>query len=207
VKLHLAPGSCALGIHVLLEEVGASYTLAPLDLRTGDQRKPAYLAVNPKGKVPALELDDGQILTEFQAIAFWLARTHPEARLLPADPLGQSRVLEMLDYIVGTVHMRGFVLATMPRKFCADPEGQRQMSEAGTTIVKEGIEALALAIGDGDWLLGDFSIADAAAFYLLRWIFERGGPVTVPLPLARYFDRLLARPAVCTAMDMEGLRP
>src|SRR5271167_2901410 len=107
MKLYYAPGACSLGIHVLLEEIGKPYDGVVVSLRQGEQFQPAFTAVNPKSKVPTLERDDGSVLTEFPAIAYWLARTNPGAHLLPEDVESQARALEALDYVVATVHMQG----------------------------------------------------------------------------------------------------
>ena len=79
-----------------------------MNLREGAQFKPEFTAVNPKSKVPTIVRDDGSVLTEYPAIAFWLARTNPEKKLLPDDVESQTRALEALDYAVGTIHMQGF---------------------------------------------------------------------------------------------------
>ena len=84
LKLFYAPGSCALASHVALEEVGAEYEAVRVDLRANDQRKPEYLAINPKGRVPALVTDKG-VLTENPAILAFVAQSFPEARLAPLD--------------------------------------------------------------------------------------------------------------------------
>jgi glutathione S-transferase len=88
-----------------------------LDVSGGETEKSAFLAVNPKGKVPVLMRDDGSTVTEFGAIAAWLAMTHPNANLLPPDPETQMRVREAMDYTVGTIHGQGFARIFMPAKF------------------------------------------------------------------------------------------
>ena len=94
MKLMHTPGTCTLGIHVLLEEIGKLYELEAVDLRGGAQYRPPFTALNPKSKVPALVRDDGSLLTEFTAIAYWLARANPEAGLWPDDAEAQARALE-----------------------------------------------------------------------------------------------------------------
>jgi len=115
-KLLYAPGACSIGIHVLLEEIGKPYEAEQVDLRAPAPERP-FTAINPKSKVPTLVREDGSVLTEFPAIAWWLARTNPEAQLLPDDADGQARVLEALDYVVSTVHMRSFTLMNRPGNF------------------------------------------------------------------------------------------
>ena len=91
MKLYWGPHTCAIGVHVLLEEIGKPFALEKIDVIGGEAQKPAFLAVNPKGKVPVLIRDDGSSLTEFGAIATWLALTNPGTRLLAEDPEAQAR--------------------------------------------------------------------------------------------------------------------
>ena len=85
MKLYYMPGACSIGIHVLLEEIGKPYDVHKVDGAKQEQYGPDFVALNPKSKVPTLQRDDGSVLTEFPAIAVWLARKNPEAALLPAD--------------------------------------------------------------------------------------------------------------------------
>src|SRR5947209_7649496 len=95
MKLHFAPGACSLASHIVLEESGARYEAAKVNLREGEQRKPEYLKINPKGKVPALVLDDGQVLTENPVIQAYVADANPQSKLLaPAGQLARWRALE-----------------------------------------------------------------------------------------------------------------
>ena len=91
MKLYYAPGACSIGIHVLLEEIGKPYEAERVNLQQGEQYKPDFTTVNPKSKVPTLARDDGSVLTEYPAIAYWLARTNPFANLLPDDVDLQAR--------------------------------------------------------------------------------------------------------------------
>lgn len=102
-----SPGSCSDGILLLLEETGAPYEIVETVVAKGQHKTPEYLAMNPKGKVPALRNPNGQIMTEFQSIAFWLANQYRGAGLWPDDLDQQQKVLEVMDYIVASVHMRG----------------------------------------------------------------------------------------------------
>jgi glutathione S-transferase len=123
MKLLFAPGTCSLGIHLLLEEIGKPYETQRVNLQEGAQHKPDFTSVNPKSKVPTLVRDDGSVLTEFPAIAFWLARTNPEAKLPPDDPDGQARALEAMDYVAGTMHPQGFGRIFRPSNFSSPPSG------------------------------------------------------------------------------------
>lgn len=108
MKLYWAPHTCAIGIHILLEEAGASYDLEKIDVGGGPTEEPSFHAINPKGKVPTLVRDDGSVLTEFGAIATWIGRTYPGANLLAQGAEEEARMTEILEYVEGTVHGQGY---------------------------------------------------------------------------------------------------
>src|ERR1700722_11296438 len=93
MKLYYAPGVCSIGIHVLLEEIGKPYDLEAVNLREGAQYQPQFTQVSSKSKVPALQRDDGSVLTEFPVIASWLAKKNPEAKLIPSDLETETRAM------------------------------------------------------------------------------------------------------------------
>lgn len=198
MRLFHSPGSCSIGIRVLLEHVRASYELVTIETAKGDHRKPEYLALNPKGKVPAFELDDGNMLTEFPVIAQWIARNFPAARLLPGDQLKELRTLELLEYIVSSLHMRGAVFLLRPEKFSADASAQEDLRQHGREVLTEGFAMLAKRLGDSEFFFDGFTVVDAAAFYLLNWK-DRVG-VALPAELEAYHQRLLKLPAVQRAL-------
>lgn len=201
MQLHYAPGSCALGIHILLEEIGAPYDAIRVDLRGRQQLTPEFRALNPKAKVPVLVRDDGTVLTEYPAISFWLARSFPAAGLLGEDVEAQARALELIDYVVSTVHMRGFTLMKLPQKYVANPEGQAEMHAAAAKVLEDGLSVLSDRLGADDWFLGGYSIADPAAFYVVNWAIAEG--VAVPGNLLAFHQRMTARPAVAAALTAE----
>ena len=203
MKLYFSPGACSLGIHVLLEEIGKPYELARLNLAEGEQRKPEFAAVNRKGKVPTLVRDDGTVLTEFPAIAWWLGATNPQLQLIPADPEGQARMLEAMDYIVGTVHGAGFLRIFKPVAMTPNEADHDAVRAQGREMFEKGLRLMDEALAGKEYLLGQFSLADAALFYVEFW----AGRVGIDLPpnCAAHFARMKARPAVRRAMEQEGL--
>lgn len=205
MKLFYAPGACSLGIHVLLEELGLPHEGALVNLRQGEQFGDEYKAINPKSKVPALALDDGTIITEWIAIAHYLAATHPGAKLIPAEPVAAARCNELVAYINGWMHPQGFARIFRPERFAPSPADKEAVQAQGRRIFAEGFELIEPTLGDGrEWLLGEFSIADAALFYVSFWAEGRN---TIPLPahVAAHYARMKARPAVARAMQQEGL--
>ena len=200
MQLFHAPRSCSLGIRILLEEIGVPHHVATIDLSSGQQRDAAFLAANPKGKVPALLRDDGTVLTEFQAIALWLAWRFPEAGLLPDGPDAAARVIEAMEFIVGTVHMRGFALALMPGKFVSSPSAQEELRAHGLQVATDGLRHVSTLLGETPWLTGSRpGVADAALFYVTYWATALN--VDLPAPLRAFYDQMLKRPSVLRAID------
>ena len=204
MKLLYSPGACSLGIHLLLEEIGKPYEAEAVNLREGAQFQPAFTTVNPKSKVPTLIRDDGSVLTEFPAIAFWLARSNPQAKLLPDDLESQVRALEAMDYVVSTIHMRGFTLMFRPDVLSPAPEGAEAARARGREIFTNGLAVMNQALAGKDYVLGSFSIADAALFYVEFWAAARA-KLTLGANCAAHYARMLARPAVARMMAAEGL--
>lgn len=198
MKLFHAPGSCSLGIRIILEEINAPHGLEILDLKSAGQRSPAFLALNPKGKVPVLVRDDGSILTEFPAIAVWLARSFPKADLLAEGLEAEVRALELMDFVVAGLHMRAATLAMVPQKFVQNPQAQAELRAYGTKTLHDGLLQLADRLGTQEYFLGQYSIADAAVFYLLNW--RDRFDFALPERLAGFHARMRARPAVQRAL-------
>jgi glutathione S-transferase len=203
MKLYYAPGACSIGIHVLLEEIGKPYDLEPVNLREGAQYSPDFTAINPKSKVPTLARDDGSVLTEFPAIAYWLARSNPFADLLPDNIDLQAKVLELTDYAVATIHMQGFARQFRSSNFTPNPADEDAVKAKGKEIAEKGFLLLDKALGDKEYAVGKFSVADAAMFYVEFWSKRVG--MTLPSNSAAHLDRMLARPAVQRVMQQEGL--
>ena len=204
MKLYYAPSACSLGIHVLLEDIGKPYDLHKINIREGEQFKPEYAAVNPKSKVPALERDDGSVLTEFGAIATYLARVNPGKNLLPTDPKAEARLLEAMDYIVGTMHMQGFGRMFRPGGFAPSEADHDAVKARGNEIFVKGFHHIETALADKPYLGGDrFTIADAALFYVEVWAHRL--KVAMPPKIAAHFERMRQRPAVQKTLADEGI--
>ena len=154
MKLMFAPGACSLGIHLLLEEIGKPYETQRVNLMEGAQYKPDFTTVNPKSKVPTLVRDDGSVLTEFPAIAYWLARTNPAAKLLPDDPDAQARALEAMDYVVATMHMQGFTRIFRPGNFSPNTADEDAVKARGREIFEKGLAIMDQALKGKDYLVG-----------------------------------------------------
>ncbi|MEN6584436.1 MAG: glutathione transferase GstA [Sulfuricella sp.] len=202
MKLYYSPGACSLSPHIVLYEGGFSYELEKVDLSTKKTETGAdYFAVNPNGYVPALLLDDGQILTEGPAIVQYLADKVPQKRLVPpAGTMERYRLLEWLNFTTSELH-KSFGMLFRP---------QVSASEEVKTLLKELLERrIAVAsrrLGDKPYLMGDeFTVADAYFFTVLRWHKYVGIDISPWPKLAAYLERVAARPAVQAALKAEGL--
>lgn len=204
MKFHMTPGSCSTGIHILLEELELPFEVYLVNLMAGDQFKPEYLAINPKATIPTLVRDDGTSITEFQAIAWWLARRYPKAKLLPEDIDGEMRVIEALDYVVGTIHGQGYTRIFTTSNYSANEAEFEAIQARGREIVSKGFAVMNEVLAGKDYVVGNFSIADAALFYVEFW----ADKIKLDLPpncLAHY-QRMLQRPAVRQVLLEEGYR-
>jgi len=202
MKFYMTPGSCSTGIHILLEECGLVFEAYIVNLLAGDQYKKDYLAINPKGSVPALVLDDGSALTEFSAIAWWLARSYPKRQLLPETIEGEVRVLGLMNYAVHTLHTQGFARIFTTERFSPNTAEHETVKAQGRQIIDQGFAIVNRELAGREYVAERFSIADAALFYVEFWA-ERTG---IPLPencLAHY-RRMLTRPAVRQVLAEEG---
>lgn len=201
-KFYMTPGSCSTGIHILLEECGLVFEAYLVNLLAGDQYKADYRAINPKSTIPALVLDDGSALTEFSAIAWWLARQYPKRKLLPESLADEVRVLGMLNYAVHTLHSQGFARIFTTDKFTPNPADYEAVKAQGRQIIDQAFAIVDQELAGRDYVVEHFTIADAALFYVEFW----ADRTAIPLPencLAHY-RRMLTRPAVRQVLAEEG---
>jgi glutathione S-transferase len=193
MKLYLTPGACSLADHIAMHEAGLEFDRIRVDLATKRTEDGAdFNQINPKSYVPALVLDDGQLLTENVAILSWVAERAP--RLAPAGELARIRLIEMLAFI-GTELHKPFV-----RFFFPTSDAEKQAAEE---ILRKRLGFVAGQL-KGDYLFGrEVSVADAYLYVMLRW--ARMKELNVPAPLQAYLERMEARPAVRLALQHEGL--
>lgn len=212
LQFHMTPGSCSTGIHILLEELELPFQVNIVNLMAGDQHRSAYRAINPKGTIPTLVLDDGSALTSFPSIAYWLARRHPRRRLLSDDPLLAARTLELVDHVVGTVHGQGFTRIFTTERYLPDrldATDTTRWNEAiraqGRRIVQEAMDVIELGLPETGYAMGaDFTMADAALLYVFFWASKT--QITLPPRCQALFERIRARPVVHQVLREEGYR-
>jgi glutathione S-transferase len=193
MKLYLTPGACSLADHIALHEAGLAFDRVRVDLRTKRTEDGSdFNEVNPKGYVPALVLDDGQLLTENVAILSWVADRAP--KLAPGGDMGRIRLVERLAFIGSELH-KPFIRAFFPT---GDAEKQ-----AAEDILRRRLAFIAEQL-PGEYLFGsEASVADAYLYVMLRWAGMQ--KLDVPEPLPAFIERMEARPAVQQALQHEGL--
>jgi glutathione S-transferase len=209
-QLFYSPGACSLAAHIVLEEVGADFQLRRVDFAAGEQRGEAFLAINPKGRVPALAIpDEPKALTELSAILFYLARRHPDFGLAPiGDPLAEARVEEQLSWLTGWVHAVGFALIWRAERFTDQAGAKEAMAAKGRTIVDAAFADIEARLADGRaWSMGErFSIVDPFLLVLFRWGNRIGLPMAERHPAwSRLAWRMVDRPAVTRVLEREGV--
>ncbi|OIQ80078.1 glutathione S-transferase GST-6.0 [mine drainage metagenome] len=200
MKLYHKPGACSLSPHIVLREAGLAFELERVDLaskKTGSGGD--YFGVNPKGYVPALALDDGQLLTEGPAIVQYLADLVPEKRLAPpAGTMERVRLQEWLNFIATELH-KGFSPLYNPRA----PEEWKGVARE---LLAKRIALVAERLTGRDYLMGDaFTVADAYLFTVLNWAAFAKVDLSPWPVLGAYQARVAARPAVRAALLAEGL--
>lgn len=190
MKLYFAPGFSSLADHIALLEAGLAFEIAPVDLETKRLRGgEAYLDVNPRGQVPALMFDDGQVLTENVAILAWVADRAPH--LAPPGDLDRYRLLEMLGLIASEIHKRFPIYMSLP-------EG---LGEPVARDIERWFAFVAPRLESGYLFGGTFSVADAYLFVMARGALQLGFPLGEAFEA--YVARVEARPAVQAALHRE----
>ncbi|MCV3270302.1 glutathione S-transferase family protein [Roseobacter sinensis] len=204
MRLHYAPRTISVAVAITLEEAGLPYEPVPVDFSAGEQKGDAYLALNPKGRVPTLETDSGTVLTETGALLDYIAALAPGARLVPQDPERAAQMRSVMYFLASTMHVnhahmrRGDRWATKKASFddmiAKTPENMAENARYFTTDCLEG-----------DYVLGDqFSIADPYSYMLCSWL-ERDEVSLKDFPeIAAYLDRMNARASV-QAVKAKGM--
>jgi glutathione S-transferase len=200
MKLYYSAGACSLSPHIVLLEAGLPYTLVKTDLKTKKTAGGAdYLTINSKGTVPALELDDGRVLTEGPAVVQYLADQKPESGLAPrAGTFERYQLMEMLNYITSEVHKAFSPLF--------NPESSAEMKQASVNALTKKFDWLTGFLGNKTFLLGNtFTVADAYLFTVLKWTRIVKIDLAKWPALAAYQARIAQRPKVQAALKEEGL--
>jgi glutathione S-transferase len=205
MKFYMTPGSCSTGIHIILEELEEVFEAHIVNLPAGDHFRPDYVAINPKSTIPALVRADGSVLTEVPAIAYWLGRMRGRGKLWPKDAEQETRALELMTYVAGTVHGQGFARIFATSTFAKNPADHASVQSQGRAIAEHCFSILNEALAGKAYVAGEFSVADPILFYVEFWADKTD--IALPSNLAGHYERMLARPAVLQVLREEGYNP
>jgi glutathione S-transferase len=183
LALYFSPGSSSMAVHIALHEIGVPFEARSLSFFKKEHRTPAFLAVNPAGKVPTL-LVDGTPLTEVAGCLFYLARRFPAVGLLPSDPLVEAQAISWMSFIASTLHP-------------ARRQGEAHVADVWTLAERK--------LTERDWVLGTYSIADIHLFRLYWRIVNASRPRPKALyRLDALYERMMGRAAVQRTLEVEG---
>ena len=197
MKLYYSPGTCSMASHIVLCEAGAPYELVKVDLRQHKTESGAdFYAINPKGAVPALVLDDGALLTEGAAVLQYLGDHHAPALVPPNGTLERARLQEMLNYLASEYHKAFVPLFYLPKDGDA--------TELKTRVIARQVYLDKLLADGRGFILGDsFGVADCYLYTVTRWSANFGISLDALPALKAYMARVGARPAVKAALKAE----
>jgi glutathione S-transferase len=203
-KLYYAPGACSLASHIALEEVGLPYETQRLNLAEGDQRKPEYLRLNPRGRVPTLVVD-GHVLTENVGILTYFGGGYSQGKLWPKDAWHQAQAVATMAWLSNTVHTT-FGHIFRPARYADDPAVQEVIKakaiQTATDLLKE-IDGL---LAGKKWCItNQYTVVDGYLLVFYRWGNRSKMPVREMKSYSALIDRVMARPAVKKVMADEGI--
>ncbi|SMC28386.1 glutathione S-transferase [Andreprevotia lacus DSM 23236] len=201
-KLYIARGACSFGTHVAVRELGLPVELVKVKLR-----EPGSLIyqVNPLGRVPALQLDDGALITESTAILQYLADQVPGTPLFaPAGSIERGQIQSWLSYIGTEIHVGSFRAINRPERYHPDPAEHTLVRERGAVQLKAGLSHIEKHLTGRQWLVGErFTIADAYLGVFIGWLARLGPEFADSAVLNGYREAYRARPSVQAALAFE----
>lgn len=206
MKLYWAKGTCALASHIALEEAGAAYELERVDFASAGQRSPAYLEINPTGRVPALVTDRG-VLTENPVILGYIAETYPGARLAPTEDsfaFGQMQAFNL--FLCATVHP-AFAHSFRPERYAESDAAKADVRAKAPGAVADHFHLIEQRFSGGQkWVNGDaYTVSDGYLYVFTRWLFRIGLGEASRFPnTMAHMVRMDARPAVQRVLEAEG---
>ena len=203
LTLYYSPGACSMASHIGIEESGAQYQPQPTLIPKGEHKTEAYLKINPRGRVPALKIDDGSVITENTAILSYLALRFPEKTLFPKDAAGAARCISMMAWFSNTVHP-SFTHINRPERFSEDAATHPAIKEMGRKNYWANLQEIDGLVAGKEWMQGaQFTTCDPYALVFYGW----GTRIELPMRELKHYtawkDRMLQRPAVRRILERE----
>ena len=202
LTLYYSPGVCSMASHIGLEETGVPYEKRPTLLPKGEHKTEAYLKINPKGKVPALDVD-GKVITENTAILTYLARRYPERNLFPTDAIEQARCIAMMAWFSNSVHPP-YTHYVRPERYAEGEAAQASVKEVAKQTFMTACTDIDGILQGKEWIMGSqYTVADGYALVFYGWGVRAGLPMQDLKAYTAWKDRMLKRPAVRKVLETE----
>src|SRR5690348_13075538 len=207
LKLFYAPNACSLAPHIALNETGADYEAIRVDTMKGEQRSAAYLALNPKARVPTLIADEGS-LTEVPVLLGYIARAFPKAELAPAAGFKFFEMQSFNSYLSSTIHIT-YAHIFRPERYGDSDATKADMRAKAPKVLREQLQLIEDRFADGrEWVHGKYTVSDPYLYVFSRWLERDGVGGSDGLPhLVAHRARVQAREAVKKTLEQEGLKP
>jgi glutathione S-transferase len=204
IKLYYAPGACSLASHFALEDTGLPYETVKLNLADGDQRKPEYLKLNPRGRVPTAIID-GQVLTENVGIMTYLAGGYPKANIWPKDTWHQAKAVSTMAWLSSTVHGT-FAHLFRANRFADDTPSQESVKAKARTMYWDQMKEIDGLLAGRKWSIGSsYSVVDGYLLVFYRWGNRSQMDVKSLHNYTGLIERVMDRPTVRKVMADEGV--
>ena len=201
LQLFYSPIACSMVAYINLTESGADFEVMPVNFRKGAHLAPEYLAINPLHKVPVLAVD-GRPLTENVAIATWVARQYPKAKLLPADPFEEVAAISRMSWFASGVHPH-LSRINAPLKFCDVPGSEPATRRLAGEYVAENFRAADALLKGRDFFFDHFTAVDAHFFWCVRRATQYNLPLDGYPNLLAHFERMKQRASVQKVLAFE----
>lgn len=204
IKLYYAPGACSLASHIALEEVGVPYETVRLNLAEGDQRKPEYLKLNPRGRVPTCVVD-GHVITENVGIIAYFAGGYPQAGIWPRDTWHQALAISTMAWLSNTVHAC-YGHLVRPARYADDDPSRESIRTKARVMYEDYLREIDGLLAGRKWAIGErYSVVDGYLLVFYRWGNRQKMPVRDMRNYSALIERVMARPAVKKVMADEGI--
>jgi glutathione S-transferase len=202
LRLYYAPGACSMAAHIVLEEGGEAYEAKRVDLAKGEQRSATYLKINPQGRVPALQLDSGEAVTENTAILPFLGKRYG---LWPKQPVEEARALSTIGFFAASVHP-AHAHVSRPERYASDSALHPNIQQTGREAFHDYLKQIDTRLAGRQWLGDDYSVLDPYAFVFYTWGVRRELPMAELKGYAAFKQRMLERPAVRRVVEEENIK-
>jgi glutathione S-transferase len=201
LKFYYAPGACSLATHIGLEESGAEFDGQKISFASAEQRTPEYLKINPRGRVPALVVEEGTIVENTAILDYIAGRFAPQ--LMPKDAVQRARAISLMAWFSNTVHPN-FTHIGRPERFATDTSVHEHLKATGKDNFFANLKEIDGLLAGKQWFVGDaFSVVDGYALVFYAWGKRIGLPMAELKNYTAWKERMMARPAVMRVLERE----